>query len=62
VAGMIVTNEDFGVTEEQKTNPETLRVSNIPGNSIVKVRWIIKGNSNYTITVDSEKGGIVASK
>lgn len=61
VAGMIVTNEDFGVTEEQKTNPETLKVTNIPGNSIVKVRWIIKGNSNYTITVDSEKGGLVSN-
>ena len=62
VAGMIVTNEDFGVTKEQKTTPETLRVANIPGNSIVKVRWVIKGNSNYTITVDSEKGGIVSNK
>jgi len=62
VAGMIVTNEDFGFTKEQKTNPETLRIANIPGNSITKVRWIIKGNSNYTITVDSEKGGTVSSK
>jgi len=62
LAGMVITNEDFGVTEEQKINPETLRVTNIPGNSIVKVRWIIKGNSNYTITVDSEKGGLVTNK
>jgi hypothetical protein len=58
LAGMLVTNEDFGVTVEQKMNPEKLKVKNIPGNSIVKVRWIIKGNSNYTITIDSEKGGL----
>lgn len=62
IAGMIVTNEDFGVTEEQKSNPEKLIVSNIPGNNIVKVRWIIKGKSNYTISVDSEKGGLVSNK
>jgi len=62
IAGMIVTDEDFGVTKEQKINPETLKVANIPGNSIVKARWIIKGNSNYTITVDSEKGGVVSNK
>jgi len=58
VAGMIVENEDFGVTKEQKHNPEKLVVRNIPGNSVVKVRWIIKGNGNYTVEVDSAKGGV----
>jgi len=58
ISGMIITDEDFGVTKEQKHNPEKLEVSNIPGNDIVKVRWIIKGNSNYSIHVDSEKGGL----
>ena len=58
LAGMLVTNEDFGVTIEQKIQPEKLKVKNIPGNSIVKVRWIVKGSSNYTITIDSEKGGL----
>jgi len=62
IAGMIVTNEDFGVTQEQKVNPEKIVVSNIPGDSVVKVRWIIKGNSKYSIVVDSEKGGIASSK
>lgn len=62
VAGMIVTDEDFNVTEEQKVNPAELRVANIPGNSVVKVRWIIKGNSKFTITVDSEKGGIISKE
>jgi hypothetical protein len=60
IAGMIVTNEDFGVTKEQKVNPEKIVMTNIPGNSIVKVRWIIKGNSNYKVSVDSAKGGIAS--
>tara|TARA_R110002073_G_scaffold72537_1_gene177468 strand:+ start:464102 stop:465856 length:1755 start_codon:yes stop_codon:yes gene_type:complete len=62
IAGMLVTDADFGVTEEQQVNPDTIEVTNIPGNSVVKVRWILKGNSNYTVTVDSEKGGIATRK
>ena len=60
ISGMLVTDEDFGVTQEQKNNPEKLEVKNIPGNDIVKVRWIVKGNSNYSIHVDSEKGGLAS--
>jgi hypothetical protein len=60
VSGMLVNDEDFGVTQEQKNNPEKLEVKNIPGNDIVKVRWIVKGNSNYSIHVDSEKGGLTS--
>jgi hypothetical protein len=60
VSGMLVTDEDFGVTQEQKNHPEKLEVQNIPGNAIVKVRWIVKGNSDYSIHVDSEKGGLAS--
>ena len=58
ISGMLVNNEDFGVTTEQKNNPEKIKVSNLKGNNVTKVRWIIKGNSWNTITVDSEKGGL----
>lgn len=58
-AGMVVSNEDFGVTKEQKTEPAKLRLNNIPGNGIVKIRWIVSGRGKYTITVDSAKGGVV---
>lgn len=59
LAGMIVENEDFNVTEEQKVNPAKLKVANIPGNSVVKVRWIVKGKGKIKVTVDSAKGGVV---
>lgn len=58
-AGMIVDNEDFNFTTEQKVNPQQLEVANIPGSGSVKVRWIVRGNGKYTITVDSAKGGVV---
>ncbi len=61
VAGMVVENADLNITTEQKTNPETISVNNIPGLSTVKVRWIIQGSGKYTVTADSRKGG-TASK
>lgn len=61
LASMIVKNEDFGLTEEQQTrNPSKIRVDNIPGNDVVKVRWIVKDKKNIKITVDSAKGGVVS--
>lgn len=57
VAGFVVENEDFNKLTEQKVNPEKIAVDNIPGMNAVKVRWIVSGNSNYSITVDSAKGG-----
>jgi hypothetical protein len=34
-----------------------MAVENIPGMGAVKVRWIVSSASNYSITVDSAKGG-----
>ncbi len=59
VAGMIVDNEDRNFTREQKVNPQQIELSNIPGNSVVKVRWIVSGRGTPKITVDSAKGGVV---
>lgn len=59
VTGMIVDDLDFNFTTEQKVNPAKMRVNNIGGMSSVSVRWIVSGRGNYTITVDSAKGGIV---
>ncbi len=60
-AGMIVKNRDMNQTVEQKHSPAKLEVDNIPGMESVVVRWIISNNDDYTVTVNSAKGG-VASK
>ncbi|WP_297336160.1 M14 family metallopeptidase [Algoriphagus sp.] len=57
VAGFVVEDEDFKRYQEQKLRPERIAVANIPGMSAVKVRWIVSSGSNYSITVDSAKGG-----
>ena len=59
IAGMVMQNADMKQGTEQKVNPEKLAVANIPGNSTVTVRWLVKGNEKYTITVDRAKGGLV---
>ncbi|MES2775549.1 MAG: M14 family metallopeptidase [Bacteroidota bacterium] len=59
VAGMVVDNVDLNLTTEQKTDPGTIAVRNIPGLSTVTVRWIVQGSGKYTVTVDSRKGGLV---
>jgi hypothetical protein len=61
-AGMIVNNRDMNETTEQKNHPEKLAVDNIPGMGSVTVRWIISKGNHYTITVDSQKGGVVSKK
>ncbi len=60
IAGMTVDNRNPAATVEQKNNPQTIEVDNIPGLAQVTVRWIIQGNTKYTITVDSKKGGIAS--
>jgi hypothetical protein len=62
IAGMVVENRDLNIAREQKNNPATLEVSNIPGMGSVTVRWIVSGGKNYTIRVDSKKGGVVSKQ
>jgi hypothetical protein len=59
VSGLRVLNKDLQQTEEQLFQPEKIAVPNIPGLGTVTVRWIVKNrkNLNYTISVDSAKGG-----
>ena len=59
VVGMVMQDAFLNQGMEQKTNPQKLAVANIPGNGKVIVRWIVRGNQKYTITVDSAKGGVV---
>jgi hypothetical protein len=58
VAGAIVTDVLANITTDQKRNPARIEVRNIPGNSIVTVRWIVQGAGPFTITADSPKGGV----
>lgn len=58
VAGFIIDNPVTGEATEQKRDPATIRVRNIPGNSAVRVKWIVQGAGPFTVTVDAVKGGV----
>ena len=60
IAGMKVDNRNPNAATEQKNNPQTIEVDNIPGLGQVTVRWIIQGNTKYSIAVDSRKGGLIS--
>jgi hypothetical protein len=57
IAGMIVDDILQNRTREQKKNPQRMELTNIPGNSKVDLKWIVKGGSKFTIKVESVKGG-----
>ena len=59
LAGMIVDNRNPAATMEQRNNPATLAVANIPGLGQVTVRWIVQGTGKMKVKVDSAKGGVV---
>jgi hypothetical protein len=58
ITGYRVTNVLNGAATEQARNPARLEIANIPGNSNLTVKWVVRGNGPFTVTVDSEKGGV----
>ena len=44
ISGYRVTNTLNGAATEQQRNPGQLEISNIPGNSNLTVKWIVRGN------------------
>lgn len=62
VSGLRVLDRLMNRTEEQESNPAQISVPNISGMDAVTVRWIVKARpgADYTITVDSMKGGVVS--
>ncbi len=62
ISGAIVQNPYLNQATEQKLNPEKLLVSNVPGMGSVNVRWLVRGKGPFTVSVDSEKGGIASAR
>jgi outer membrane protease len=54
---MTVENADLNLTTEQKKNPQRIELQNIAGYQQIRLKWIVKGGSKYTVRVESVKGG-----
>jgi hypothetical protein len=57
VAGFRIENPLLELAVEQKHRPERIDVERIPGMGTVAVRWVVRGNGPFTVTVESAKGG-----
>jgi hypothetical protein len=57
IAGFRITNPLQGLAEEQEHRPERIEVDRVPGMGTVAVKWVVRGNGPFTVTVESAKGG-----
>ncbi len=58
IAGFVVDNLRMGLATEQERNPQRINIRNIGGMGTATVRWVMRGNGPFTVTVDSRKGGV----
>ncbi len=57
MTGQISRERFFENAREQRLNPKAMRISNIPGNGGLYVRWIVKGSGKVELKLRSMKGG-----
>jgi hypothetical protein len=57
VVGLWSNDSLFREATEQKQRPEKMRIPTVPSMSAVYVRWLVKGEGPYTVSVRSIKGG-----
>lgn len=58
IAAFLVDDPRQNLAREQKLHPARIDVPNVPGMATVTVRWLVRGNGPYTVTVNSVKGGV----
>ena len=57
IVGLISSEPFFREPREQKRDPATILLDNIPGRDVVYVRWIVEGEGTVEVEVRSIKGG-----
>jgi hypothetical protein len=62
IGKMVIQNRDLNITEVQTGDPSVIHVSNIPGMSVIWVRWITRKGNDIKITVNSAKGGVTSKE
>jgi hypothetical protein len=57
ISGYRIINDRTGESLEQERNPALLELRNIAGNGVERLKWIVRGNGPFTVTITSQKGG-----
>ncbi len=55
--GMTSGEPFFKTPQEQKRQPNSIRLGNIAGHSVTYVRWLVQGTGPFTVDLKSVKGG-----
>jgi len=62
IAGFRLLDPLNGIAVEQEHRPERIELESIPGLGTAAVKWIVRGNGPFTVTVESTKGGTHAKR
>jgi hypothetical protein len=57
IAGFRIENPLQEIAVEQEHRPERIEVERIDGMGTIAVKWLVRGNGPFTVTVESAKGG-----
>lgn len=57
ISGYRIVNDRTGESVEQEHQPSRIEIRNIAGRSEERIKWIVRGNGPFTVTVESVKGG-----
>jgi hypothetical protein len=57
-----VTDRFFKRVEAVKRRPERVELETVEGMGAVRVQFIVRGRGNFTIRVDSAKGGVLSTE
>ncbi len=57
---MIVQDIDHDITEVQTGDPSVVHLDNIPGMSVVRIRWITDKGEDFQVKLKSVKGGTIS--
>ena len=58
ILGMSSAEPFFQNPREQRRDPARIQLDSIPGGGAMYVRWLVKGQGPYSVTVSSAKGGV----
>jgi hypothetical protein len=58
---MIVKDRDLNISEVQTGDPSVIFLDNIPGMTVLRVRWITEKSRHFRVTVESAKGGKITA-
>jgi len=52
-----LTDQPFFLNARRRSRPQTMRVPSVPGMGAFHIRWLVRGDGPYTVSVQLAQGG-----